>query len=50
MMDNMDLEDRLIFLEEVISILIADKLGEELTQKEEDMMDELFNLRYWNIY
>lgn len=49
-MDNMDLEDRLIFLEEVVSILIADKLGEELTQKEEDMMNELFNLRYWSIY
>lgn len=49
-MDNMDLEDRLMFLEEVVSILIADKLGEELTQKEKDMMNELFNLRYWGIY
>ena len=49
MMDNMDLEDRLIFLEEVVSILIADKLGTEATQKEEDMLEELFNHRYWNI-
>ena len=49
-MDNMDLEDRLMFLEEVVSILIADKLGEELTQKEDDMMNELFNRIYWNIY
>lgn len=49
-MDNMDLEDRLMFLEEVVSILIADKLGEELTQKEEGMMNELFNRVYWNIY
>lgn len=49
-MDNMDLEDRLMFLEEVVSILIADKLGEELTQKEEVMMNELFNRVYWNIY
>ena len=49
MMDDMDLEDRLIFLEEVVSILIADKLGTEITEKEEDMLEELFNYRYWDI-
>ena len=49
MMDNMDLEDRLIFLEEVVSILIADKLGTEITQEEEVIIEELFNRRYWNI-
>ena len=49
MMDNMDLEDRLVFLEEVVSILIADKLGMEITQEEEIIIEELFNRRYWNI-
>lgn len=49
MTDNMDLEDRLIFLEEVVSILIADKLDTDITQKEEDMLEELFNYRYWGI-
>ena len=48
-MDNMDLEDRLVFLEEVVSILIADKLGMEITQEEEIIIEELFNRRYWNI-
>lgn len=45
----MDAEERLLFLEQVVSILIADRNGHELDKREEDMLAELFEEKFFNI-
>lgn len=42
-----DTEQRLLFLEKVVAILIAEKYGVELDSEDEDMIDELFQEKYY---
>lgn len=45
----MSIEERLLFLEQVVSILIADRNGCELDKVYEDILDELFEEKYFDI-
>lgn len=43
----MNIEERLLFLERVVSILIAEKYGVELDGEDEEMIDDLFQEKYY---
>ena len=45
----MNTEERLLFLEQVVSILIADRNGCELDKIDEEMLDKLFEETYFDI-
>lgn len=45
----MSTEERLLFLEQVVSILISERNGHELDKVDEDMLDELFEEKYFSI-
>lgn len=42
-----DTEQRLLFLERVVAVLIAEKQGVELDREDEDMLDELLEEKYY---
>lgn len=45
----MSIEERLLFLEQIVSILIADKNGYPLDKKDEEMLSSLFEGTYFDI-
>lgn len=45
----MSTEERLLFLEQVVSILIADRYGYDLDKEKEDMLDELCEEKFFFI-
>lgn len=45
----MSTEERLLFLEQVVSILISERNGREIDEVDEDMLDELFEEKYFSI-
>ena len=45
----MSTEERLLFLEQVVSILIAKSNGRELDKIDEEMLDKLFEETYFDI-
>lgn len=45
----MNIEERLLFLEQVVSILIADRYGYDLDKEKEDMLDELCEEKFFVI-
>lgn len=45
----MSTEERLLFLEQVVSILIADRYGYDLDKEKEDMLDELCEEKFFDI-
>lgn len=45
----MSVEERLLFLEQIVSILIADRNGRELDKVDEDMLSEMFEETYFDI-
>lgn len=44
----MSMEERLLFLEKVVSILVAERNGVDLEREEEEMLDEVFREIYYN--
>lgn len=42
-----DTKERLLFLEKVVAILIAEEYGVELDSEDIDMMDDLFQEKYY---
>lgn len=44
----MSMEERLLFLEKVVSILVAERNGLDLEREEEEMLDEVFREIYYN--
>ncbi|MGO1819744.1 MAG: hypothetical protein ACTH0S_08665 [Senegalia sp. (in: firmicutes)] len=45
----MSTEERLLFLEQVVSILISERNGRELDKIDEEMLDKLFEETYFDI-
>lgn len=45
----MSTEERLLFLEQVVSILIADRYGYDIDKEKEDMLDELCEEKFFLI-
>lgn len=45
----MSIEERLLFLEQIVSILIADRSGYPLVKKDEEMLSKLFEETYFDI-
>lgn len=44
----MSVEEKLLFLEKVVSILVAERNGVELEREDEEMLDEVFREVYYN--
>ena len=45
----MSTEERLLFLEQVVSILISERNGRELDKVDEEMLDKIFEETYFDI-
>lgn len=45
----MSTEERLLFLEQVVSILISERNGREIDKIDEEMLDKLFEETYFDI-
>lgn len=44
----MSVEEKLLFLEKVVSILVAERNGVDLDREDEEMLDEVFREVYYN--